>query len=142
MSIAPSYFKRSQKRTYAIDAAKNTIVTAIHRTSCISNLLNQSHDGAWLTSERNPFVRSQRDSSQWSLELHGNEFSAPPRSELRKVNPDWPGRHASSLLHESRQHAQQKRHCGNTQYCKCNVHNATAAPVAETIPNMILPFRS
>ena len=39
MSIIFPYFMRSQNRTYATDTAKNAIVTAIQRTSCMGNLL-------------------------------------------------------------------------------------------------------
>jgi hypothetical protein len=40
MSITSSYFMRSQKRTYAIDPAKNMIVTTTHKTSCMGDLLS------------------------------------------------------------------------------------------------------
>jgi hypothetical protein len=101
---------RSQKRTYATDAAKNAIVTAIQRTSCIGI----SWGGFVIRiaeSESNPLVRSVRSAWPLRFSIHFYELSEPPgRFEPGKVNLYSASRRSHSFFDESCQHAQQKNH--------------------------------
>jgi hypothetical protein len=101
--MTSSYFMRSQKRTYATDAAKNTIVTAIQSTSCMGNLLGQFRDRATPKSESHPFA-----SSGWTLSLaefgiHFYEFSAlPGQIDPRNVISYFAPTKTHPLVYQSR----------------------------------------
>jgi len=68
---------RSQKRTYATDRAKNTIVTAIHNTSCIGSLLSWFCYATWRKSEGNTLVIFLR-ASLLIPRIHCDKLSSPP----------------------------------------------------------------
>jgi hypothetical protein len=81
---------RSQKRTYAIDAAKNAIVTEIHKTSCMGYLLEPISRTASLIS--NGFPRAAAcGCSPFQLSIYFYELAtAPRRIELRDVDSHRP----------------------------------------------------
>jgi hypothetical protein len=122
---------RLQKRTYATDAAKNAIVTAIQRTSCIG-----ISSGGFVIriaeSESNPLVRSERSAGPLSFNTHFYELSPTAgRTELRKVNLYGTSRRPHCFSDESCQHAQQESHRADAQDGQRNSHGVTGAPVAE-----------
>jgi hypothetical protein len=91
-STVSSYFMRSQKRTYATDAAKNAIVTAVHNKSCMANLLGRFREAARRTSEGYSLPVSTWDTSSLSDRIHFYKFTMPGRVEFCKVNHHvrWP----------------------------------------------------
>jgi len=122
----PCYFMRSQKRTYATDAAKNAMVTAIQRTSCMGKSPLVFRNPASLKSESDSLAGSERDFSQLHFRIHFYELCPPPgRIELRKVNVHGAGWRSHSFFDESGQHAQQKCHRTDAQHCQRNFHSVT-----------------
>jgi hypothetical protein len=87
---------RSQNCTYAIEAAKNAIVTAIQRTSCMGALSYRLLDPALLKSDY--FSLAAAGWNRFWRDSHFYEFASPGGIELRKMN-------------QSSQDAQQKCHC-------------------------------
>src|ERR1700693_5428290 len=126
MSMTSSYFMRSQKRTYAIDPAKNMIVTTTHKTSCM--VTSSANFVMSRQSEGHPLAGSCRNPSCLGLSSHFYQFaSLPGWFEFRKVNYDA-GRPTVCLLQQSHQEAQLKRHRADTKQRKYHSHNAADTP--------------
>ena len=129
--MTSSYFMRSQKRTYATDAAKNAIVTAIQRTSCMANLLDRFREVARLTSKGYSFPASTWDVSGLKDRFHFYKFAKfPGWFELRKIDRALV-RPGFRFHHQSYQDAHKERHCTNAQYFECNFHILTGALLNE-----------
>jgi hypothetical protein len=106
------YFMRSQNCTYAIEAAKNAMVTAIQRTSCMGTLPCRFLDPVPLKSDYFSLAASGRNC--FRLNIHFYEFASPGRIELRKVNLYRRGR-THPVSQQSCQDAQQKCHRTDAQ---------------------------
>jgi len=109
--MIPSYFTRSQKCTYAIETAKNAIVTAIQMTSCIIS----SALGLPL-SVRNPHILFPRATLGLQMfKIHHHEFcSLARRIKLRPEHLHAWWRSIDRLLDQCPQYRQQERHRART----------------------------
>jgi len=126
-----SYLMRSQKRTYAIEAAKNAIVTTIQTRSCMANLLDRFREVARLTSKCYSLPASTWDVSGLSDRFHFYKFATcPGRLELRKINRALV-RPGLRFRHQSYQDAHKERHCPNAQYFEYNFHILTSTLLNE-----------
>src|SRR5580698_5518736 len=99
---------RSQNCTYAIATAKNAMVTAIQRTSCMGALSYRLLDPVLLKSDC--FSLTAAGWNCFWRDSHFYKLASPGGSELRKMNRHSHGR-THPFSHQSSQDAQQKCHC-------------------------------
>src|SRR5579864_4591580 len=107
MSMKSSYFTRSQKLTYAIDAVKNAMVTMIQTASCMSDLLGRILFHIPYKSDRHSIISSCCKFNFCMFGIHSDKFSSRSRRiELRHIENLSPGCEAQPFPHKSHQDAQ------------------------------------